>query len=55
LTGDKGIKGDQVGKINVLDNKAYVAVKKASLKLALSKLVKGKMKGRTFKIRHLTL
>jgi len=54
LTGDKGIKGAQVGKINVLDNKAYVAVTKDALKLALSKLAKGKMKGRSFKIRHLT-
>ena len=55
LTGDNGIKGADVGKINVLDNKAYVAVAKGSLKLALSKLAKGKMKGRTFKIRHLTI
>jgi len=54
LTGDNGIKGAQVGKINVLDNKAYVAVKKSALKLALRKLSKGKMKGRTFKVRHLT-
>ncbi len=55
LTGDNGIKGTQVGKINVLDNKAYVAVKKSALKLALRKLAKGKMKGRSFKVRHLTL
>ncbi|GAA0815781.1 ATP-dependent RNA helicase DbpA [Colwellia asteriadis] len=55
LTGDQGIKGDQVGKINVLDNKAYVAVTKTSLKLAMAKLAKGKMKGRSFKIRHLTV
>ena len=55
LTGDNGIKGAQVGKISVLDNKAYVAVQKSALKLALRKLSKGKMKGRTFKIRHLTV
>lgn len=55
LTGDNGIKGSDVGKINVLDNKAYVAVAKTALKLALSKLTKGKMKGRSFKIRHLTI
>jgi ATP-independent RNA helicase DbpA len=55
LTGDKSIKGADVGKINVLDNKAYVAVTKKTLKLALSKLAKGKMKGRSFKIRHLTI
>jgi ATP-independent RNA helicase DbpA len=55
LTGDNGIQGSQVGKISVLDNKAYVAVTKSSLKLALRKLAKGKMKGRTFKVRHLVV
>jgi ATP-independent RNA helicase DbpA len=55
LTGDNGIQGSQVGKISVLDNKAYVAVNKSSLKLALRKLAKGKMKGRTFKVRHLVV
>ena len=54
LTGDNGIKGSQVGKISVLDNKAYVAVTKGALKLALRKISKGKMKGRTFNARHLT-
>ena len=58
LTGkDKGsesVNGADVGKINVLDNKAYVAVNKKALKLALRKLANGKMKGRSFKIRHLT-
>ncbi|RHW76018.1 ATP-dependent RNA helicase DbpA [Colwellia sp. RSH04] len=53
LTGDKGIKGEQVGKINVFDNKAYVAVKKNAIKTALKKLANGKMKGKTFKVRHL--
>lgn len=53
LTSDKGIKGSQVGKITVLDNKAYVAVNKGALKIALRKIAKGKMKGRTFNARHL--
>lgn len=53
LTGDKGIKGEQVGKINVFDNKAYVAVKKNAINIALKKLANGKMKGKTFKVRHL--
>jgi ATP-independent RNA helicase DbpA len=55
LTGDNGVEGKQVGKITVLDNKAYVAVSKSVLKLAMRKLSKGKMKGRSFKIRHLTV
>lgn len=54
LTGDNGITGAQVGKINVLDNKAYVAVEKSVLKTAFKKLEKGKLKGRTFRVRHLT-
>ena len=54
LTGDNGVQGSQVGKISVLDNKAYVAVTKAALNLALKKISKGKMKGRTFNARHLT-
>lgn len=49
------ISGNDVGKINVLDNKAYVAVNKKVLKTALRKLTNGKMKGRSFKIRHLTM
>ena len=53
LTGENGIKGEQVGKISVLDNWAYVAVDKSVLKLALAKLEKGKLKGRTFRVRHL--
>jgi ATP-independent RNA helicase DbpA len=55
LTGDNGVEGKQLGKITVLDNKAYVAVSKSALKLAMRKLSKGKMKGRSFKIRHLTV
>jgi len=53
--GNSDIKGADVGKINVLDNKAYVAVNKKVLKLALKKLTNGKMKGRTFRVRHLTV
>ncbi len=53
--GVKNIQGSQVGKIAVLDNKAYVAVSKTIIKLALRKLEKGKIKGRSFKVRHLTL
>ncbi|MCG7496179.1 ATP-dependent RNA helicase DbpA [Vibrio sp. Of7-15] len=51
LTGANGIDGKQVGKINVFDNCAFVAVHHKVAKAALSKLEKGKMKGRTFRIR----
>jgi len=51
LTGDKGIAGNQVGKISLFDHWAYVAVKRDALQSALKKLGGGKLKGRTFRVR----
>ncbi|WP_220719486.1 ATP-dependent RNA helicase DbpA [Agarivorans litoreus] len=53
LTGENGIAGAQVGKINLFDNRAYVAVERDALKRARKKLEDGKMKGRSFRVRHL--
>ncbi|MCW7554804.1 ATP-dependent RNA helicase DbpA [Endozoicomonas gorgoniicola] len=53
LTGDAGIAGDQVGKINVFDFVAYVAIKRESARKALSRLEQGKIKGRKFKVRRI--
>ncbi|WP_432468587.1 ATP-dependent RNA helicase DbpA [Agarivorans sp. Z349TD_8] len=53
LTGEDGIAGAQVGKINLFDNRAYVAVEREVLKRARKKLEHGKMKGRSFRVRHL--
>ncbi|WP_221075556.1 ATP-dependent RNA helicase DbpA [Agarivorans aestuarii] len=53
LTGENGIAGAQVGKINLFDNRAYVAVEREALKRARKKLEDGKMKGRSFRVRHL--
>lgn len=53
LTGDAGIAGDQVGKINVFDFVAYVAIKRESARKALSRLETGKIKGRKFKVRRI--
>ena len=52
LTGDAGIPGDQVGKINIFDFVAYVAVKRDSARQALIRLERGKIKGRKFKVRR---
>lgn len=52
LTGEGGIDGKQVGKINMFPNCAYVAVEKSAIKKALNKLGKDKMKGRQFRVRH---
>ena len=54
LTGENGIKGSDVGKINVLENWAYVAVKRATAKKALKKLNTGKLKGRSFRVWKVT-
>jgi ATP-independent RNA helicase DbpA len=51
LTGDNGIEGKQVGKINVIANHAYVAVDNKVAKKALNKLSQGKLKGRQFRAR----
>lgn len=51
LTGEAGITGIQVGKINIADNWAYVAVSREVYKAALQKLGQGKIKGRVFRAR----
>ena len=51
LTGEAGIPGSEVGKINVFDFHTYVAVRRASAKLALERLSANKIKGRFFKVR----
>jgi ATP-independent RNA helicase DbpA len=50
LTGDKGIAGSEVGKIDVFDQQTYVAIKHASADQALACLRQGKIKGRSFKV-----
>ena len=51
LTGEAGITGSEVGKINVFDFHTYVAIRRASAKLALQRLSANKIKGRFYKIR----
>ncbi|MGF1724291.1 ATP-dependent RNA helicase DbpA [Photobacterium nomapromontoriensis] len=53
LTGENGIRGDQVGKINVFDNCSYVAVLNDVLRIAHKKLDNGKLKGRSFRVRQI--
>ena len=53
LTGKTGIEGKQVGKIHIFDNRAYVAVISGVANAALKKLSKGKLKGRSFRVRLL--
>jgi ATP-dependent RNA helicase DbpA len=51
LTGEAGIAGSEVGKIDVFDFHTYVAIRRASAKQALASLSVTKIKGRFFKIR----
>jgi len=53
LTGENGIPGKQVGKINIFNNCSYVAVSRDTVKAALKKLTEGKLKGRSFRVRRL--
>ncbi|MFD2229234.1 ATP-dependent RNA helicase DbpA [Alkalimarinus sediminis] len=53
LTGEAGIPGKSVGKIDVTDFSAYVAIERAQAKTALTRILNGKIKGRKFKARLL--
>ncbi len=52
LTGSGAVRGSDVGKIDIFDMRAYVAVQRGSAKAALRKLVNGKLKGRSFRVRR---
>ncbi|MEY3881471.1 MAG: hypothetical protein RIQ94_2267 [Pseudomonadota bacterium] len=51
LTGEAGIAGSEVGKIDIFDAHAYVAIKQNSVDEALACLKNGKIKGRNFMVR----
>ncbi len=53
LTGMQGIEANQVGKIQIAETSAYVAVTEAATRKALEKLSSGKLKGRSFRVRKL--
>ena len=53
LTSENGISGDNVGKINVSENWAYIAVKRTVEKIALQKINTGKIKGRNVRARKI--
>ncbi|MGZ4982320.1 MAG: ATP-dependent RNA helicase DbpA [Methylobacter sp.] len=50
LTGEAGIEGSEVGKIDIFDAHAYVAIKRDSVDKALACLRNGKIKGRNFNV-----
>lgn len=50
--GDRPIAGTDVGKINIFDQSAYVAVTRDVAPQALKKIEQGKLKGRKFRVRR---
>ncbi|KGM07543.1 ATP-dependent RNA helicase DbpA [Methylophaga thiooxydans] len=53
LTGDAGLKGSQIGKIDIFDMSSYVAIEKNAIRQALSYFSQGKIKGRNVRARKL--
>lgn len=53
LTGDAGVPGTAVGKIDVFPTRTYVAIDRESHVRAMQRLRAGKIKGRTFRVRRI--
>jgi ATP-independent RNA helicase DbpA len=54
LTGDAGIAGSSIGKIDIFDIQSYFAVDRAVLKKVLSFFVAGKIKGKSLRARKIS-
>ena len=53
LTGDAGLAGSQIGKIDIFDMSSYVAIERAGLRQALNYFADGKVKGRNVRARKI--
>jgi len=53
LTGDAGLQGSQIGKIDIFDMSSYVAVERDALRQAMNYLSQGKIKGRSVRARKI--
>ncbi len=53
LTSSKEIAGSDIGKIDIFDNNAYIAVRHEKATLALKTIENGKLKGRSFRVRRI--
>ena len=54
LTGDVGLQGTQIGKIEILDRVSFVAIDRAVVRDALAGLRTGKIKGRRFIVQRVS-
>ncbi|MGY3267010.1 ATP-dependent RNA helicase DbpA [Lysobacter sp. HA35] len=53
LTGEAGLPGDAIGKIDVFPTRSYVAVKREHASRALSRLQEGRIKAKRFRVRRM--
>jgi ATP-independent RNA helicase DbpA len=53
LTGDAGLPGSSIGKIDIFDMSSYVAVERDALRQAMNYLSQGKIKGRSIRARKI--
>jgi len=53
LTGDAGLAGSDIGKIDIFDMSSYVAIERNALRQALNYLANGKVKGRAIRARKI--
>lgn len=53
LTRDDAVAGADVGKIQIYEQSAYVAIRRAAAKVALATIAEGKLKGRSFRVRQI--
>jgi len=53
LTGDAGLEGSQIGKIDIFDMSSYIALDVNAVRQALNYLAQGKVKGRCIRARKL--
>jgi ATP-independent RNA helicase DbpA len=54
LTGEAGLSGSQIGKIDIFDLSSYVAIEQGSVRKALNYLANGKVKGRSIRARKIS-
>ncbi len=52
LTGEAGLPGNVVGKIDLFEFQCFVAIERASAKKALERLERGRIKGRKIRVRY---
>jgi ATP-independent RNA helicase DbpA len=53
LTGDAGLPGDAIGKIDIFATRSYVAIRRDLAAQAFKRLGAGKIKGRSFRVRRI--